>query len=73
MKDPIVYHRNGNNELPYLELGSLNCHESGIDVTFENEKKAFWASFLIRAYRLCTDKCIIARKSYVINYSLRSA
>lgn len=30
----------------------MNCHVSGIDVTFENEEKKYRASFLIRGYRV---------------------
>lgn len=53
LKDPVMYHTNdheGGKELAYYPLGSLNCHVSGIDVTFENEAKAYRASFLIRKY-----------------------
>ena len=37
--------------LPYFEFGSLNLHQSGVDVTFEKENE-YRASFLIRAYRV---------------------
>jgi len=37
--------------LPYFKLGSLNLHQSGVDVTFEKENE-YRASFLIRAYRV---------------------
>lgn len=37
---------------PYFEIGSFNLHQSGIDVTFENEKDKYRASFLIRSYRM---------------------
>lgn len=58
--DPIMYHSNlhipyyfkdrGIQEYPYYELGALNLHTSGIDVSFENEKKKYRASFLIRDF-----------------------
>ena len=41
-----------NNGYPYFKIGSLNLHQSGVDVTFENEKKRYRASFLIRSYRM---------------------
>ena len=63
-KDPIMYHTNdrkvwskenyfkdrGIEGLPYYPIGSLNPHTSGIDVTFENAKEHYRASFLIREY-----------------------
>lgn len=62
IKDYIMYHRKertkskikelNNGELPYFEFGSLNLHQSGVDVTFENEGKGYRASFLIRSYRV---------------------
>ena len=50
LKDPIMYHTNDHEgkEIPYFEIGRLNLHISGIDVTFENEEKKYRASFLIR-------------------------
>ena len=36
----------------YFKVGSFNLHQSGFDVTFENEKEKYRASFLIRAYRI---------------------
>ncbi len=44
------YHRG--NDLPYFPVGSLHPHRSGVDVTFENEKEAYRASFLIRKYEI---------------------
>lgn len=40
LKDPVMYHTNDheNKQLDYYPLGSLNCHVSGIDITFENEE-----------------------------------
>ena len=63
-KDPIMYHTNdrkvwskenyfkdrGIESLPYYPIGSLNPHTSGIDITFENAKERYRASFLIREY-----------------------
>lgn len=54
LKDPIMYHTNlhapKGTAFPYYKLGRLNLHQSGIDVTFENETMEYRASFLIRAY-----------------------
>lgn len=63
IKDYIMYHTNAhpsrsrifklnNNSFPYFEFGNFNLHQSGVDVTFENEKKKYRASFLIRSYRV---------------------
>lgn len=64
IKDYIMYHINdnpknkskvkilGNGLLPYFEMGSFHFHQSGIDVTFENEKEKYRAAFLIRSYRV---------------------
>ena len=65
-KDPIMYHTNdrkiwskenyfkdrGIEGLPYYPIGSLNPHTSGIDITFENAKECYRASFLIREYMI---------------------
>ncbi len=65
-KDPIMYHTNdrkvwskesyfkdrGIEGLPYYPIGSLNPHTSGIDVSFENAKERYRASFLIREYEV---------------------
>ena len=37
---------------PYFSIGSFNLHQSGVDITFENEKQKYRASFLIRSYRV---------------------
>lgn len=60
--DPIMYHTSLKfnesslskrmKEFPYFEFGSLNLHTSGIDVTFENPREHYRASFLIREYRI---------------------
>lgn len=62
IKDYIMYHRKervtsrikefNNGNLPYFEFGSMNLHQSGVDVTFENGEKEYRASFLIRSYRV---------------------
>lgn len=54
IKDPIMYHTNEHErkELPYFELGRLNLHVSGVDVTFENPQKHYRASFLIRGFHM---------------------
>ena len=62
IKDYIMYHTNEhsskskvfelNGGFPYFKFGSFNLHQSGVDVTFENEIKKYRASFLIRSYRV---------------------
>ena len=62
IKDYIMYHRENriypkikeynNGELPYFDFGSFNLHQSGVDITFENEQEKYRASFLIRAFRV---------------------
>ena len=63
IKDHIMYHTNehpsksrifklNKNDFPYFKFGSFNLHQSGVDVTFENEEKKYRASFLIRSYRV---------------------
>lgn len=57
IKDPIVYHRNRKegDDLDYYPCGTLNVHQSGIDITFEKGEKGvggYRASFLIRGYNL---------------------
>ena len=62
IKDPIVYHRNKKKwnkktqevvreTKPYFEIGTLNLHMSGIDITFEKKDK-YRASALIRAFKI---------------------
>ena len=55
LKDPVMYHTADHEKVApeYFPLGALNCHLSGIDVTFENKEKQYRASFLIRKYRVC--------------------
>ena len=51
IKDPIMYHRNKPDmNVPYFPLMTLNAHQSGYDITFENEEQRFRASALIREY-----------------------
>lgn len=66
IKDPIMYHTNDHDgkTLPYFKLGRFNLHTSGVDVTFENKKEAYRASFLIRAYSI--DKGDIEHRSTYI-------
>lgn len=45
-----------NNGYPYFKIGSVNLHQSGVDVTFENKEKQYRASFLIRSYRMTKKK-----------------
>ncbi len=57
IQDLIVYHRNKRMvdegiDLPYFPLMSLHAHDSGYDITFENEEKQYRASVLIRAYQV---------------------
>lgn len=65
VKDPIMYHRNNNfieGEIPYFKLLSFNSHDTGVDITFENEEKKIRASVLIRAYevlRLSDNKRLV--------------
>lgn len=49
------FDRRGFKELPYYPIGSLNPHPSGIDITFENPKEHYRASFLIREYLVSFD------------------
>jgi hypothetical protein len=55
LKDPIMYHTDEHEKkhLDFYPLSGLNFHMSGLDVTFENKKKNYRASFLIREYKVC--------------------
>ena len=65
IKDYIMYHREGRVNsrikgynrglLPYFDFGTLNLHQSGVDITIENEKEKYRASFLIRAFRVLKE------------------
>lgn len=55
VKDPIVYHRNNNKvegEIPYFPMFTLHAHNVGYDITFDNPKKQYRASVLIREYQI---------------------
>lgn len=59
IKDPIVYHRDNNKvqgKIPYFPLMTLHAHDSGYDITFENEKEQYRASVLIREYQVWDEK-----------------
>lgn len=60
IKDPIVYHRNGKypdrKHVPYFPMMSLHAHASGYDIAFENPKKKYRASALIRAYEIYDEQ-----------------
>lgn len=51
--EPKMYHQG---DVPYFPIGSFHPHNSGVDVTFENELKKFRASFLIRGYKYVDNK-----------------
>ena len=57
MQDKQMIHRKtGKESVPYFpNSGSLFPHTYGIDVTFENPKQEYRASFLIRSYHLDND------------------
>ena len=38
--------------MPYLKVGTIYPHWSGVDITFEDEKSLYRASALIRSYRI---------------------
>ena len=68
-KDYIVYHRNCKSERvspkPAFKIGALNAHQSGIDITFEDNSNmkdpAYRASALIRCFKvkdLKDGKCV---------------
>ena len=52
--DPIMYHRNVKDKpvVPYLNVGTLYPHWSGVDITFEDDILQYRASALIRSYRI---------------------
>ena len=56
LKDPVMYHTNDHEGkiLPYYEIGRLNLHVSGVDVTFENPV-GYRASFLIRGFHVIDE------------------
>ena len=59
IKDLIMYHRNKyfvKGDIPYFTPLSFNSHDTGVDITFENEEKKIRASVLIRAYEVLDCK-----------------
>jgi len=56
LKDYIVYHKHKRKnqeiirEVGYFTPGTLNAHQSGIDITFESEAGQYRASALVRAF-----------------------
>lgn len=71
IKDPIIYHRNHpeykkpKTEDYYFEIGELNLHQSGIDITFENKAMQYRASALIRGYRMEEDGDTIPYSTHI--------
>lgn len=55
-----MYHRG--KEVEYFTIGSLNPHNSGVDVTFER-KGSYRASFLIRKYEV--DGVVVNSPTYL--------
>lgn len=50
IRDANMYHKGKG--VPYFPVvGTFYPHESGVDVTFENEEEEYRASFLIRQYK----------------------
>lgn len=55
IKDEKMYHRNNyrvDGEIPYYRTLAFNSHDSGVDISFENEQKRIRAAVLIRAYEI---------------------
>lgn len=50
--DPVMYHRNVKEKpvVPYLNVGTLYPHWSGVDIAFEDDNSQYRASALIRSY-----------------------
>ncbi len=77
IKDWIMYHRNKTNskgvivEPDYFEMGQLNAHNSGIDITFENEKKKYRAGMLIRGFKI-VDAWPLDKDDSILEYDKRS-
>lgn len=68
--DPIVYHRNNryiDGNVPYFPFMSIHAHASGLDITFECEKKHYRASALIRAYEIwdVRQKCYLIYDRFI--------
>jgi len=64
IKDPIVYHRDNYRdvagEVLYYPPMMLHAHNSGYDITFEDEQNKIRSSALIRAYEVydVVNKCL---------------
>lgn len=54
-KDYAMYHRGPKDAVPYFPVGSVYPHNSGVDITFENESEEYRASFLIRGHRYADE------------------
>ena len=64
MKDKNMYHKGP--KVPYIPvIGTFYPNESGVDVTFENEKEEYRASFLIRAYKYEENGEVISTPRYL--------
>ena len=50
-RDEKMIHKGNKEEVPYFPFCSFYPHTFGVDVTFENEKEEYRASFLIREYQ----------------------
>ena len=78
IKDYIMYHISDKIKDPtmkneYYPLGSFNAHVSGVDFTFENKKKEYRASILIRGIKVIdkdSKPIIESRPTYVYDGSL---
>lgn len=55
-KDYAMYHRGPKDAVPYFPVGSVYPHNSGVDITFENESEEYRASFLIRGHQYVDEK-----------------
>lgn len=52
VQDLIMYHRDAKSgkKKAYFPLGMLHTHQSGVDITFENEARRYRAAVLVRGY-----------------------
>ncbi len=77
IKDWIMYHRDKTNrkgdmiELDYFEMGQLNAHNSGIDITFENKQQKYRAGMLIRGFKI-VDTLPLEQNDSILKYDGRS-
>lgn len=64
MRDAKMYHKGP--KVPFFPvIGCFYPHESGVDVTFENQNEGYRASFLIRAYKYEQNGEIIRNPRYL--------